>query len=96
MLGQSATVVVVYWLMGIDLPIGACLAVISLSAWLNVALRLRYPASQRLPNHYAFLMLGYDILQLGALLYLTGGWRTPSPFCSSPPSRCRPPPCRRE
>src|SRR5262249_49931423 len=57
-LGQSVTVLAVYWLMGIDLPIGACLAVISLSAWLNVALRLRYPASQRLPNHYAFLMLG--------------------------------------
>src|SRR6476620_7316727 len=79
-LGQSATVVVVYWLMGIDLPIGACLAVISLSAWLNVALRLRYPASQRLPNHYAFLMLGYDILQLGALLYLTGGLENPFAF----------------
>ena len=79
-LGQSATVVVVYWLMGIDLPIGACLAVISLSAWLNVALRLRYPASQRLPSHYAFLMLGYDILQLAALLYLTGGLENPFAF----------------
>jgi two-component system sensor histidine kinase RegB len=79
-LGQSITVVAVYWLLGIDLPIGACLAVISLSAWLNVALRLRYPASQRLPNHYAFLMLGYDILQLGALLYLTGGLENPFAF----------------
>ena len=28
-LGQSATVTFVYWIMGIDLPIGACLAVIS-------------------------------------------------------------------
>src|SRR6476646_5199584 len=79
-LGQSATVIAVYWVMGIDLPIGACLAVISLSAWLNVALRLRYPASQRLPNHYAFLMLGYDVLQLGALLYLTGGLENPFAF----------------
>ena len=79
-LGQSATVIVVYWVMGIDLPIGACFAVISLSAWLNVALRLRYPASQRLQSHYAFLMLGYDILQLGALLYLTGGLENPFAF----------------
>jgi two-component system, sensor histidine kinase RegB len=79
-LGQSVTVLAVYWLMGIDLPIGACLAVISLSAWLNVALRLRYPASQRLPNHYAFLMLGYDVLQLAALLYLTGGLENPFAF----------------
>ena len=79
-LGQSLTVIFVYWIMGIDLPIGACLAVISLSAWLNVALRLRYPASQRLQSHYAFLMLGYDILQLGALLYLTGGLENPFAF----------------
>ena len=78
--GQSITVLAVYWLMGIDLPIGACLAIISLSAWLNVALRLRYPASQRLPNHYAFLMLGYDVLQLAALLYLTGGLENPFAF----------------
>jgi two-component system sensor histidine kinase RegB len=79
-LGQTLTVVFVYWVMGIDLPIGACLAVISLSAWLNVALRIRYPASQRLKSRYAFMMLGYDILQLGALLYLTGGLENPFAF----------------
>jgi two-component system sensor histidine kinase RegB len=79
-LGQSATVIIVYWVMGIDLPIGGCFAVISLSAWLNVVLRIRYPASQRLKSHYAFLMLGYDVLQLGALLYLTGGLENPFAF----------------
>lgn len=79
-LGQSITIAVVYWVMAIDLPIGACLAIISLSAWLNVALRLRYPASQRLKANYAFLMLGYDVLQLGALLYLTGGLENPFAF----------------
>jgi two-component system sensor histidine kinase RegB len=79
-LGQTLTVVFVYWVMGIDLPIGACLAVIALSAWLNVALRIRYPASQRLKSRYAFMMLGYDILQLGALLYLTGGLENPFAF----------------
>ncbi len=79
-LGQTVTVLAVYWLMSIDLPIGACLAVIALSAWLNVALRIRYPASQRLQSKYALLMLGYDILQLGALLYLTGGLANPFAF----------------
>ena len=49
-LGQSVTVVGAYWVLGIDLPIGGCLAVIALSAWLNVALRIRYPASQRLKS----------------------------------------------
>jgi two-component system sensor histidine kinase RegB len=79
-LGQTLTVIIVYWAMGIDLPIGACFAVIALSAWLNVALRIRYPASQRLKSRYAFMMLGYDILQLGALLYLTGGLENPFAF----------------
>jgi two-component system sensor histidine kinase RegB len=44
-LGQSLTVIGAYWVLGIDLPIGGCLAVIALSAWINVALRIRYPAS---------------------------------------------------
>jgi two-component system sensor histidine kinase RegB len=66
--------------LGIDLPIGGCLAIIALSAWLNVALRIRYPASQRLKSGYAFVMLAYDILQLAALLYLTGGLENPFAF----------------
>jgi two-component system sensor histidine kinase RegB len=79
-LGQSLTVIGAYWVIGIDLPIGWCLAVIALAAWLNVILRIRYPASQRLRSSYAFMMLGFDILQLGALLYLTGGLENPFAF----------------
>lgn len=79
-LGQSLTVVGAYWVLGIDLPIGGCLGVIALSAWLNVALRIRYPASQRLQSGYALIMLGYDILQLAVLLYLTGGLENPFAF----------------
>ena len=79
-LGQSLTVIGAYWVLGIDLPIGGCLAVIALSAWLNVVLRIRYPASQRLKSGYAFIMLGYDILQLAVLLYLTGSLENPFAF----------------
>jgi two-component system sensor histidine kinase RegB len=79
-LGQTITVIGAYWVLGIHLPIAGCLAVIALSAWLNVALRIRYPASHRLKSGYAFLMLGYDILQLAALLYLTGGLENPFAF----------------
>jgi two-component system, sensor histidine kinase RegB len=79
-LGQSITVVGAYWVLGIDLPIAAALGAIALSAWLNVALRIRYPASQRLKSGYAFVMLGYDILQLAVLLYLTGGLENPFAF----------------
>jgi two-component system sensor histidine kinase RegB len=79
-LGQSVTVNGAYWVIGIDLPIGWCLAVIALSAWINVVLRIRYPASQRLKSSYAFMMLGFDVLQLSALLYLTGGLENPFAF----------------
>jgi two-component system, sensor histidine kinase RegB len=79
-LGQSVTVIGAYWVIGIDLPIGWCLAVIALSAWINVILRIRYPASQRLKSSYAFMMLGFDVLQLSALLYLTGGLENPFAF----------------
>jgi two-component system sensor histidine kinase RegB len=79
-LGQTVTVIGVHWGLGMDLPIGWCFAVIALSAWLNVALRIRYPASQRLKNNYAFYLLGYDIIQLAALLYLTGGLENPFAF----------------
>jgi two-component system sensor histidine kinase RegB len=79
-LGQSITVIGAYWVLDIHLPIAGCLAVIALSAWLNVVLRIRYPASHRLKSGYAFVMLGYDILQLAALLYLTGGLENPFAF----------------
>jgi two-component system, sensor histidine kinase RegB len=79
-IGQSLTVIGLYWVLGIDLPIAGCLAVIALSAWLNVALRLRYPASQRVKSGFAFLMLGCDIFQLAVLLYLTGGLENPFAF----------------
>ncbi|MEO8668077.1 MAG: ActS/PrrB/RegB family redox-sensitive histidine kinase [Bauldia sp.] len=75
--GQTVAVLVVALVLGFDLPIAFCFALIILSAVLNLVLRLRYPASQRLPNLPAALLLGYDVLQLGGLLYLTGGLENP-------------------
>lgn len=79
-IGQSVTVLFVHLVLGMTVPLGWCFAVIALSAWLNVALRVRYPESQRLTSRSAFLMLGFDILQLAALLYLTGGLQNPFAF----------------
>lgn len=75
--GQTAAVVGAYWGLGFDLPIAPCLLIIALSAWLNIFLRLRYPARERMPNTFAATTLGYDVLQLTALLYLTGGLENP-------------------
>ena len=44
---------------------------------LNVVLALRYPPSHRLTNREATFYLAFDVLQLAALLYLTGGIANP-------------------
>lgn len=78
--GQTAAVLFVYVVLAFPLPLGPCLAVIALSAWLNVFLALRWRSSLRLNDRSAALLLGYDILQLAALLYLTGGLENPFSF----------------
>lgn len=75
--GQLLAVTLVYFGLGFDLPMGWCLLFISLSAWLNVFLRLRYPVRHRLESRLASILLAYDICQLTALLYLTGGIENP-------------------
>ena len=78
--GQLVTVGFAYLVLGFKLPFGVCLAFIALSAWLNVFLRVRYPARTRLSTALATGLLAYDILQLSALLYLTGGIDNPFTF----------------
>jgi len=75
--GQLAAIGVVYLALGFDLPIGTCLLIIALSAWLNVFLRVRYPARHRLGANVATALLAYDVVQLSVLLYLTGGIENP-------------------
>jgi len=79
-LGQTAAVLLVYGVLGFPLPLGLCLLVIALSAWLNIFLSLRWRTSLRLHDRYAALLLGYDILQLAVLLWLTGGLQNPFAF----------------
>ncbi len=75
--GQCATVLFVAFLLDYRFALPACLGLIAASAWLNVFLRFRYPTSFRLSGQTAALLLGYDILQLALLLYLTGGLQNP-------------------
>ena len=75
--GQTAAILVVALWFGFPLPIGACFALIAMSAWLNLGLRLFFPATYRLDPNWAALLLGYDLLQLAGLLYLTGGLENP-------------------
>ena len=75
--GQSAAVAVAHLGLGFQLPFGWCFLVIAAAACLNLALRIRFPASHRLVESAATCLLAFDILQLAALLYLTGGLQNP-------------------
>ena len=79
-IGQSTAVLVVYYGLDFQLPIYACLAAIVLSAWLNVALRLRFHMTQRLAPDRAAWLLAFDIAELAVLLFLTGGLQNPFAF----------------
>lgn len=76
-IGQSLAVAVVTLGLGFDMPIGPSLLLIAMSAWLNIYLSIRFPARFRLSNNLAIGLLVYDILQLGGLLYFTGGLDNP-------------------
>ena len=83
--GQTVAVVFVNFALGFPLPIGPCLAFIALSAWLNLVLRVRYPASQRLGTTWAAVLLAYDILPARRPpLSSPAGSKTPSHPASRP------------
>lgn len=76
-LGQGLTLILIYYGLGFSLPFGPCFAVVAASVWLNIGLKLRFSRADRLNEAPASMLLGYDILQLSALLYLTGGIENP-------------------
>lgn len=75
--GQAVTVLGVHYGLGLSLPLMPALAVIALSALLNLVTSLGQPARVRLSDRSAAIFLAYDILQLAALLFLTGGLSNP-------------------
>jgi two-component system, sensor histidine kinase RegB len=79
-IGQTAAVLGVHYGLDFKLPLVACLAVIAVSAWLNLALSLRFQVTQRLDPDRAAWLLAFDIAQLSALLFLTGGLDNPFAF----------------
>jgi two-component system, sensor histidine kinase RegB len=78
--GQLGAVLVVHFGLEFEVPIWACLVVILLSALLNVALRVGFRQTQWLEPDRAAWLLGFDIAELAALLYLTGGLENPFAF----------------
>jgi len=76
-IGQAAALLVTQYGLGFDLPIVAAFAVVAASALINVGHALLRRPQRRLSERDAAFTLGYDVLQLGLLLYLTGGLQNP-------------------
>src|ERR1700722_840539 len=76
-LGQAVTVLVVHFGLGFKLPLTSALVVIAASAVLNILASRRRSAGARLGDREAAAYLAYDTLQLGILLFLTGGLENP-------------------
>jgi two-component system sensor histidine kinase RegB len=76
-IGQSATVLAVAYGLEFPLPVAPCFALIACSAWLNLHLAFRYPATHRLSPFAALGILTFDAGQLAGLLYMTGGLTNP-------------------
>ena len=75
--GQTAAVVFVRFGLGFSLPLASCLVLIGASVALNLALRFHFSTIHRLDGIHATVLLGYDVIQLSGLLYLTGGLENP-------------------
>lgn len=75
--GQTAALLFTYFVLGFSLPLGLCLMVIAMSAALNIGLRITYGRVDQLNELPAAAVLAFDIIQLTALLYLTGGIENP-------------------
>lgn len=79
-IGQSSAVLSVWLLLGFSFEPVFCFALISVSVFVNLFLRFRYPANQRLSSRASAALLAYDIIQLAVLLFLTGGLQNPFSF----------------
>jgi two-component system, sensor histidine kinase RegB len=75
--GQVSTILIVHYGLGFRLPLISALGVVASSAFLNLVLIVLRQWAARLGARDAALYLGYDVLQLAVLLYLTGGLQNP-------------------
>lgn len=74
--GQTAALLFTELVLGLPLPLIPALFVVSLSVLLNLWL-IRQAQRHQPSDQYNLMVLGFDVLQLAALLYLTGGLLNP-------------------
>ncbi len=76
-IGQVAAITVAQEFFSLTFDLGLCYLVICASLIANLVATFIYPGAKRLSKGEVFLMLLFDIGQLSALLFLTGGLHNP-------------------
>src|ERR1044071_6967859 len=79
-LGQLTAIFVVARGLEFDVAVIPCVAIVGISALLNLALQIAFNPMQRLDPRYAAGLLALNIVELAALLFLTGGLQNPFSF----------------
>lgn len=75
--GQTVTVLIVAGLFRFSLPMVETGLLIAALALVNLSLSLRFPTTHRLKPLAALALLGFDLLQMSGLLFITGGLANP-------------------
>ncbi len=75
--GQTVTILVAVLALSLELHLGLCFLVIGLSVAANLIAMTIQPGNLRVSEAAAFFALFFDITQLAALLFLTGGLNNP-------------------
>jgi two-component system sensor histidine kinase RegB len=75
--GQLTALLVVHFGLRYQVPLLATLAAVAISVVVNVWATVGRRSPERLGDRAAAFYLAYDLLQLGVLLYLTGGLHNP-------------------
>ncbi|MEB8388960.1 ActS/PrrB/RegB family redox-sensitive histidine kinase [Rhodobacteraceae bacterium KMM 6894] len=76
-IGQVAALIVAQQIYDLKLEIGLCYLVIGASVLNNLIASFVFPANKRLNETENLLFVLFDMLQLGMMLYLTGGLNNP-------------------
>ncbi|MBW6424602.1 ActS/PrrB/RegB family redox-sensitive histidine kinase [Rhizobium sp. XQZ8] len=75
--GQTITVLIVGLLLKFPIPIQEAAVLVGALAIANLALSIWFPQTHRLGPKSALALLGFDLLQMAALLFVTGGLANP-------------------
>lgn len=75
--GQLAALAGAHYIFDVEAPYGLALALIGVAAALNIATAALAPRQRVMGSIEATLQLGFDVLEIAGLLYLTGGATNP-------------------